>query len=131
MSLDMVTRTINSANGESIGEEVAAELEETGYVNGISEDAEGMAARVFQPALEPSAVNGTQRAAAPTNLEAGCVTTANVVISKMAFHLLYAATDTAVDIRVRLPYLNKSLPYNPDQDFMAYESRPFLDHQVP
>src|ERR1035438_1036392 len=93
MSLDMVTRTINSANVISIGDEEAAEVEESGYVNVISEDAEGMASHVFQPALEPRAVTGTQSAAAPANFEAGCVTASAVVTSKMAFHLLYAATD--------------------------------------
>ena len=47
MSMDMVTRTINSANVESIGEEVAAEVEESGYVKVFREDADGTAAHVF------------------------------------------------------------------------------------
>src|ERR1035438_5734598 len=99
MSLDMVTRTINSADVVSIGDEVAAEVEECGYVNVISEGTEGMAAHVFQPALEPHAVTGTRNAKTQANFEAGCGAAPAVVTSKMAFHQIGRAPSELQSLR--------------------------------
>ena len=51
--------------------------------------------------------------------------------SRMAFHILYDATDVEIITRVRRPYPGKPVLYQKDEHFMQHETRQVLDALMP